>query len=388
MAVIELIVGALLGALLSIVLPRVYHAYKIALVEKQQSQRACMLESGAVYKWLVQYYEDAGCSEDLYNCKIGGYEIKIPFITKSAWQFRVSNPDQIGLVQYAETEKKDFPVNTRLLQERAQIGQKLFDDPTLYLDRLEDVDGKLKLHVKACSYFEMATSLGELENETMEAITMRSNTTPIRDSVFCSLNTICKLKRKPFSIGCVCVIALQINSSWKLIIQTRSHATITYGGTKTGIPTFGLSPLIGAKETQEILTYNFVREYCEELFNYDDLIEHLTQKRTDPFWFYQLPEAKLLEESLDKGFGALEFNGFGFDGLNGTATISLLLRIVDEEFAQNLKETISANWEIANYTLTEEPIKFVDYESPELEQWLRNKKGDYPLNASDLFLIL
>jgi len=377
MDVLELLVGAIVGAVLGYLLPRWYEDGKRYLQRRNRENRRLLLESNNVYGWLVEYYERRGSINDLFDCKIGNFEIKMPFLTKREWQcVSKIQPEGNKILQYAETSNKGFKIDWRLMKKRMELGQRLFNEPTLYLDRLEEHDNSITLHVKTCEYFQMATLLARLEEETFRAVRKSAYTgVPFRDECLPNLARAQKLVKRPFSIGCIAVLAVRIDDGYEIVIQTRAHATVTFGGTKSAIPNFGLSPIIGAEGDTNILLYNFVKEYCEELFSYDELIEMMSQKRADPFWFYGLCEAEELLSLMEDNKFALEFLGFGFDALNGTSTIALLAVIEDDRASIEFKRRLCANWEVAKRTLSlARSIEFVDHKSPQLETWLRENR--------------
>lgn len=377
--ILLLVMGAILGAIFSFLLPIGQKKIKGNFQARRLKKRKSLVESRKVYKWLIEYYKRKGNLNDLFDCKIGNFEIKIPFLTKREWQYvEVIKPETDEILEYAESYDQRFKINKRLIKRRIELGQNLFNEPTLYLDRLDEFSDSITLHVKCCEYFQMATQLVNLEEETFEAIQKNIFTgVPIRDSSFPSLLHAQKLGKKPYSIGCTVALVLKTANSYEIIIQIRSHSTLTFGGTKAVIPNFGLSPIIGATNNYNILSYNFIKEYCEEMFNYEELISLMNSKRANPYWFYELPEAKeLLSLWEDKVF-SLEFLGFGFDALNGTSNIALLAIIDDVGFAKKIKENIITNWEVAKRTMKLEPIEFIDYKSSKLENWLRENRYQF-----------
>jgi len=370
--ILFLILGAILGAVVPVIYTNVINFY----LNTSRTTRQKMLESGNSYDWLIEYYKRRGGLNDLFDCRIGKLEIKIPFLTKKKWnEYKNNLLDGEDFLNYSETLNQDFPVDKKLIRKRTLLKQRLFNEPTLYLDRLDENEKSIELHIKKCSYFQMFTLLASLEEETFKAI--RSNTfsnTPIRDTTCANTITAQQIHARPSSIGCQVAIALRVKTGYEIIIQTRSHSTITYGGAKALIPVFGLSPIVGESAYSNILFYNFIKEYCEELFDYEELITLMTTNRVDPYWFYNLPEAQEIFGLIERKLLALEYLGFGFDALNGSSTIALLAVIDDVEYSKNIKKKISTNWEVAQRSFDTMPLEFIDYKSPKLEEWLQRKE--------------
>src|SRR5690349_9742203 len=82
-----LIVGAFGGACLSYYFPIWKNSFENFFNSKKITARRKFLESGKISSWIVGYYENKDNANDLFDCKIGDFETKIPFLTKSNWQF-------------------------------------------------------------------------------------------------------------------------------------------------------------------------------------------------------------------------------------------------------------------------------------------------------------
>lgn len=366
---IELLVGAALGQ----ILPIGYKKYQENSLSRELQSRRKAFATDKISEWLIKYYEKNHHLNDLYKCRIGNFERSIPFITCAEWQ-KVSdvmqNSDRI--LEYVESEEHKFHINQKLLAKRQRLGQKLFNDPILYLDYIKDINGSVQLHVKKCDFFETMTYLVELEEETYKAYRKRSfKNLKVRDTYLDSLATVKQIRNRPSNVGCITALIIKAGTSYELLVNTRSYSTVTYGGAKALTPQFGLIPVEGAQnEKLSLVFYNFVKEYCEELFSYDELIKKSDVKSTDPTWFYRLAEAsELLKLQEDNKF-TLSFLGFGFDALNGGALLGLLALVEDEDFGGRLKSRIMANWE-------QEEIEFVDITDRRLEEWLRSNRYQF-----------
>lgn len=387
---LELVLGAILGTLLSFLIPAIYKQIRESRTQRRIGKRQTLLGNvKQVYGWLIEYYARGDAQDTLFDCKIGSYETKIPFLTKPEWQRPLPIPiNQDVLLAYNDASPQNFEVDSRLLKRRQELGQRLFNEPALYLDRIEYTPG-LRLHVKTCDYFQIATSMIKLEEETFRAV--RRNTfrrTPVRDAYLPHLERAEHLPAKPFAIGCAFVLALKTPNSYEVLIHTRSHSTVTFGGLKAVTPNFGLAPirglsrnlrLVGLEESEattgemNLLFYNFVKEYLEELFDYEQLIEQMRERRANPFWFFELPEAAQLMHYVLEGSLTIEFTGFGFDALNGNSIIAMLGVLDDQDMSIDLKRHLRMNWEFANEQGDFE-IEAVDIQSPVLEQWLREHR--------------
>lgn len=377
MAWITLIIGAILGGILSYYIPIMITKVESLITEKKRLNRKRLLESGTIHDWIINYYKANGHLSDLYDCKIGKYEVKIPFLTVPEWSSVIIDISKDDNVEFSETEVPNFPIDKKMISSRKRLGQNLFNDDTLYLDRVEKKNELLRFHVKKCSYFEMFTLLSSVEEETFRAIKSKSEETPVRDKMFPNVKEALKLQLNPNSIGCQVLLAFKTKTSYDFLIQTRSHSIVTFGGAKATIPCYGLSPIPSTKEPSNLLLYNFIKEYCEELYDLEELIKISEDKNFNPYWFYELPQSKRLIDGIKNGNVMYKFLGFGFDGLNGSATIATIAIIDDIDFLEKIKKEIKSNWEVAKRKNDIEPLEFVDYKSDKLENWLRNRQYHY-----------
>lgn len=177
-----LIAGIIGGAIAGHWYPHTHNAV-IALVRNRAIERRRQLErSGRVREWLVNYYESRQLSQLLFGCTIGGFEVRIPFLTKTEWitnqPILIDGPQHL---HFSETSHPTVPINWSLIRQRQRFGQRLFNEPTLYLDRLHSSGDGVALHVKPCDYYQMVSSLAGLEEETFVAITQHHAPTPLRD---------------------------------------------------------------------------------------------------------------------------------------------------------------------------------------------------------------
>lgn len=371
------VIGSVLGAALNEFVPRQLAALRARSTSRAAARQRALFTSGTVHEWLVNYYASHGDDDSLYRCRFGHYETKIPFLTCKEWAATDTRIQPDSIVKWSSTDAVSFPVDDALLADLKRLGRSIVNQPTMYLDRLEFHGGRVLMHVKVCEYLQMASRLGGLERETVRAAARAFGaSTDLRDQTLSSLQQAARVAGKPFSAGCVGVIAVRSGTSWEILVQTRSHKTITYGGFKCGIPTFGMEPIFPIPDRLDhgIVTFNFLREYCEELFSYDELIELGQTRRIDPYWFYSLPEARELLDSLRDGSAQFSFVGFGFDALNGTATICILLTVTNTQVIERLRRKASANWEVQSPDEEDKALEFVDIRSPKFEQWLRARR--------------
>ena len=370
-----LVIGACLGALLQWGGPWLLGRYRqVRAARARRRGERDAEETAEVYSWLVDYYEKGGHASDLYDCRIGECERRIPFLTKTSWLPSGHNASPVGTVVLAPGPDTAYPVDFRAIRERSRRGQRLFNGSTCYVDRIQAAPGGLTAWVKKCRYYEVLTSMIRLEEETYEA-KRRGRATPLRDKVLSSVADAGRIRARPNSLGCSFLMAFRTDTGFEIMLHQRSLETATFGGVIAGTPNFGFEPLEFSKADQ--FWENFVKEYLEELFNYEDLIDTITARRADPGWFRGLPEAIEINLARESGAFQVFHLGMGVDALNGNFVIGALGVVRDPALAFSIRQRVVLNWEAHVST---SHFEFVRSDSPVLEQWLR--EGRYHTGAA------
>lgn len=373
--IVLLIAGAILGIISQNVWTEIVKKYW----EIKKLVRKHFFSGESLYNWLLEYYNKWGTGKELYRCKFKQYDILLPFLTKVDWL--VDEPLDIlaknQTLCFEEAKQPFHNVNNKLIQKRKNMGQRIFNAATLYLDYIEEKENKeiKKLHVKTCDFYTAFSGLAKTEEETYKAILFKkTKNLKIRDTFYKSPDAAKMCGMKP-NIACACTTIFQTENRTEVLLTKRSNEVITFGGAMAVVPAFGLVPIRhgdGDVKFTNLLFFNFLKEYLEELFSYDELIEEIRNKKGDPFWFYKLEEAKeFIQCYKNKGI-ELKVTGFGFDASNGGAFISMMLVLREKSYIKKIKETINLNWETGTENVNENTYEIVDVNSPQIGRWLLN----------------
>lgn len=381
-----LILGGILGVLLSWLIPKLIAVVQSKLIDQKIKRRNNLLYSGQLWNHLIEYYSSKDKYNELYDCNINGFEAKIPFLSLPEWSFTMPvNYKSDNLLKYSQSPIPNFPKDTKRVNRRRSYKQKIFsfDEPVLYLDRISSLDNHINLHVKECHYYQVATRIVTLEDESFRDAYLKSL---LKDFNYLLKNSyrnqhlpdiktgLKKSRLTPIAVGCAVVFALKRNdNNYEIILHKRSRQTITCGGMITVLPNYGIAPVRGnvKSSSTSILFNNFIREYLEELFNHEELIHTFALRKTNPQWFYELPEAQRIINS--PGF-SIEITGIGFNTLNGVLNIAMLALIDDYCLSNYLRDSISGNWEVEESICDQNVIEFVKIDSDRLSTYLKMKK--------------
>ncbi len=366
-------ISLILGAILGVVLTQIYEKIVLKFIVNQywgfyKTKRFKIYNDKRINNFIFEYYKKQDTFSDLYDCEIQGYSSKIPFLYNSNWinmdKDICLNP---AIVKVVDSPKLNYKVNNGIIKKRRAIGQNIFDDDCLYFSKITS-DGRIE--AKVCSFFQKITLIEMLENETYKAARESHCKTKLRDQSLASFNKAVSNNSLPISLGCQVIVALKIHSQTFIALHKRSMETFTYGGYIASIPVFGLVPIPkrnNGEESENVLLYNILKEYCEELHN--KTILEKKENHINPFWFYNLyDEAKELLESLKNGNSKCTMLGYGFDAINGLSILAVLLYVQDENLAQKIYDGCESNWEIDGNAF------FCEINDPSLRRYLEVKR--------------
>jgi hypothetical protein len=375
------LLGAIFGVLLAS-LPALYKSSRHALNQAKTQRRRKIMMDGSVDRWLIEYYDRRGV--DLCYSEIGGFGRYIPVSTHTDWIFeREIEPNSEWLVRIGPEPVAPFPIDERLLEARRRMGAVLFQSwrKSAYLDSVSNTPS-VGILARPCEYFEIATALIALEEETFVNVLRsgrrfppRRQQTPLRDRHLRGFPAPTTRLNWPFSVGCHTVLLVEEGDNKEILVQTRGETVITYPGAMAAIPNFGFEPNRYGQNPSKYgcVFYNFVREYLEELFDYEEIIGRTTWSH-DPDWLFDLPEARaLMRAHANSGF-ALSYLGSGIECLSGTMTIALVAVLRDSTAIQQLRRRLTPNYEVALPTTSRTPVEFVRIADPRLALWHESGK--------------
>jgi len=155
-------------------------------------------------------------------------------------------------------------------------------------------------------------------------------------------------------------------------IQSRSGEVIGLGNMRAVVPTFGLEPnRIGDSTSRYgLLAYNFFREYAEELFDLEDVVQSVIARRASLDWIFELPQVALLESEMVAGRVSLSTTGFCVIPQEGVLSIAMLAVAESPELFRKVRAQTNPNWEAVEGGHSSVPIEFVRLDDHRLDDWV------------------
>lgn len=347
MDVSELILGGVLGAILGMALPFALGQGRNKLTGMRvRSLRSRPLQT-SIYDWILKYHLKQLAQWEAYIPPTPS-AAPVPFFTKPEW-LTPRDAWKTALPLVIDTGNKGSARDrANIIMRRTKLGQTLFNAPNLCLTSLREEPHGVTIIADRFSYYDAAASMIQLEDETARCAARGRGRAKFREAQF-GLSASGAPRDLPFSLGGGVVLLLGRDGETEVVLHRRSHKTLTYGGAWGVFPYFGFSPFGAARGRTHAMgttELNLVREYCEELFNQEDLVDERAIQILDPSWLLGTSEARRLVDQLDQGGATLTFTGFGIDGLNGNPTLGLLLHIKDGAMVDHIKEQLRGNWEV------------------------------------------
>ena len=305
-------------------------------------------------KYLKNYY-----GNQLFNCCIGNTSKQVAFLAHPDWinmQIDVfKNPKILKLIS---TNQCDYPIRKRRLESRKKRGYRLDNNPSLFLHRIVCKGKEISFEVGEYCYFQRISFTTDFESETYKCAFFNSKRDLLRKRFFPKQFNNSLSSDNTVPIGCDTVLAIRKDGKYHICIHSRSSSTVNYPGGTMVIPSFGFGTIGNVNNP---LLFSILREYCEELFDYEEM--ELVDKHVNPYWFYeQYPEVQLLYDLKRQNKVKLLLTGCGFDAIGGFFNLETLLIIEDDNASNVILQKCKGNWETFGNS-----IQFVPVDSPLLE---------------------
>jgi hypothetical protein len=374
------VVLLVLGALLGIVLDRIAtlgHAHWRSSNQIRTQARFQKGRSPSVMSpWIVAYYQSKG--DPLYVTTHTEPGMVLPLLVEPALNGAAAgyklDPE---LLTFIDSDVKRFEVNERLITAARLSGRTIFDGELAMLNTWNGSGDKLHLSVTRCSYLSFASRLLTIESEVARACIRPKARTPVLDQTLGSWDVATGPQGRPLAVGCSVVTLLSTTNGLVLPIQTRSSAVVAHGGVRAVVPTFGIEPHIrgGMTSKYPCLTYNFLKEFAEELFDYEEVIHASRSSNLGPDWILGLGGIDGIESEMHAGRMLLTVEGICLEPRGAALQLALLARFTSIPFCDDLIGRLRSNWESGPNDGVSEgspALELVGIDDARLDEWTRD----------------
>lgn len=300
----------------------------------------------AMFLYLTERY-GAGGGNDLYTTRRLAPGTQIPHFSPATWHAGPYSPaelfdfseyrrlppkhDKAVLAKFAlrvpMTHKDGSPWNDEIL-----VAVRVTPAPTIVLARSD--------------YFSFLSEGGALQLELESYIGKRRRRTPIRDRTVATTTSLADGSiHNPVGANVVTLVHIHADEDRpresRVLLQKRANNVAVSPGLHNVVPSFQILAPEGVGDVFDIRD-DLIREYLEELFNFDDVIHTADRKQASRHWYLGEPEARALSDGLRDGRHRFEILGMGIDLVHGGLHLACLLELSSsrEDFYR-----LTANWE-------------------------------------------
>ncbi|WP_028708390.1 hypothetical protein [Propionicicella superfundia] len=355
-----LFAGAVLGVALDRVWDPVWQRFAGTLRRRRSAGR--VRTDATIHATVPQAYRSAGLGDSLIRASALP-SLDMPMLFDES--LSVSADAATGRVPFVlidDPVRREFPVDRGVIRAKRASGAELWDGDVLYLvsaaiDEAGAGHVVRSLRVGVANYFSYVT----VSNAWKSRMTCRGSDW-LHGSPYRSLLSLLADPPMPLAIAAVAVCVFETGDGLRIPVATRSEAVVNGMGRAGLIPTFGLESNVKAGQASrfDVLTYNFLKEFMEEMFGYEPLIHEADSGRLDPDAIFGNPMGELLLAQFADGRARLEIAGISGELTDGTLTILLDARFTDPEFYLAVRRAAKPNFEWRADGDSREPIVFHD----------------------------
>jgi len=373
-----LLLGAVLGAIFGAMFAPWYNGATAALARWRRRAASARREkdgvAGSLSVRLVEYYTDRGLASSLYVPKMVGPGKEIALLHDPSITF----PPEIDIYRddflACDHTFTRFPVDKSVIRHYRRIGARLFDGEfmlakavTLHGDELT------RLHVGRFNFFAYASICFKIQREIMS----RWRRPVLHDTYLQTFRGSLGSDLQPQAVGCMAAVLVHGDDGIYLAIARRSTEVVNGPGMRSLAPVFGFEcNAIGGRTSKYGLTfYNFVREFSEEFFDFEDLVDMMRSRHVDPDWIFQLPAAAAIRREAIEGRLVLRRTGVAINPNDGIVNIAVVAHFTSPSFFEQLLPEMRPNWETAG-DMSAGPIEFVKIDDPRIDEWVAKQAID------------
>jgi hypothetical protein len=361
-----LVLGAILGALASLPMAPLSAKFSAAITRRVVS----LWLRGDKDERLVTMYRRAGLESALYRPQSIGDSLPIPLLATSEDSFSADVDPQRddGLIVYDVNASETFDVGTRFVRWFARRGVRLFDGQILWVrQKSSGSDGKVRLTISKARYFAYAQNCYRLEREI--AAPWRRPT--LHMSHLRRFDDALGGGLRPQVLGGIAATLFDDVDGTYVALARRSANVLTGPRMYSVIPAFGMESA-GPGSKYALFFHNYLREFCEEFFDLEELIHAGERKGLDSDWFLEFPQATAVLEQVHLQKFKLRRMAAAIGLHDGALNFGLAAHFTDPAFLQWVRLQILLNWESAPETSLEPSLELLRIDDPKLDEWARS----------------
>jgi hypothetical protein len=369
---LELVLGAVLGAL---VVPFYLSARSgvrwVTLRRRRRDGKA-----GRLDRRILDYYEKRGLTRELYVTRMVAPGTIIALLHDVGVDFDPSVDMFDDAIFKCDHVFERLPYSKSVLRWYRRGSARLFDGEFMRTIAVRfSGDRLLSVDVRPFNFYAYVTLCRRTQRELLSSWRRPK----IHDRYLRSFRQALRGELQPQAVGCMVVVLLEGSGGIYLPIAQRSENVINGPGTRSVVPVFGIecNAVAGRSSSYGLTFYNFVREFCEELLDLEELIHMMGSRRVDPDWIFELPGAARVLSEARAGHLLIRRTGFGINPNDGIFNGAVIAHFDSPDFFDWLRSQAVLNWESAAVSEAHPvPFEFVRIDDPRIDEWASQRKID------------
>ncbi len=311
----------------------------------------------------VAYYQRRQVASSLYAPTTLSDAPLVPLLFDNALRFpQVAGfrHDQFLTFDHSWTK---FPYSRRAIRWYSRRETRLFDGEPLCVKAVSyDPSGAMQLTAGRSNFYAHASLSFKLRREMLSPVYPPR----LHNRFLQTFEEALLSDLAPKGIGCATATLFQGPRALQLAISRRSSTVLTSHNVFSVLPGFTMEAnTIGDMSSSFGITfYNFVREFCEELFDLEQLVHMQTARRAHPDWIFEIPAAAAILREAEAGRLHLFRSGIAFNPNTGGLRCALIAHFTSCDFFRWVQRELKTNWESAQTGESDSPISFLELDDP------------------------
>jgi hypothetical protein len=222
------------------------------------------------------------------------------------------------------------------------------------------------VELRRCNYFAYAS----LSLQLQKALRTRGRHSVQHKRHLTTFDVAISRPLQPQVLGCGFVTLFEENGELFVALAHRSSEILNVSNTKGILPTFGAESNIVGKERSRysLLFYNYLKEFAEEFFDLEELVEMVKARRVHPDWILRLPAVEAIAREVKNGRLTMEYLGVAISPIDGAFLCAVLAWFRPGSFYGALKRDLHANWESSPDEQNAPAVQFVPLFDPLIDE--------------------
>ena len=348
---------------------------------ERQRSREMQRDAGSNHARLSRFLQSVR-SEDV--CYVPAHlhgSPRLPVLTEPAMLMDTDVEVAQSSWSLVSTAIDNLPVDSRVIRRRQKSGMELWNGDLIYVGEVDLAQTPPSLVLRRSFYFAYVTAV----DRVVKALwSRRPDRRPALTDYQSLAAAVTAAEPRLWVSGAVVTVLESEVVPPEVIIHRRSASVVNAAGIRTVAPVFGFdAAMVGNNRSAlGLVLYNLVREYAEELFDKEALVQANRGKWYHPDQIIDaVPEIGVLLDDLASGVARARVTGMCVNPKDCDLSIALLLQVgPSARSAELLRRHMRAGWEAASGDLGEPAAELVGLGDPRLDEWAATGEL-YPTSA-------